>query len=146
MHKDPVVETAPLDWSAEKEVLAKDALTVLTRQYGGYKWGVEFSDDPQTGGISAMIVRLLDVPTDVVYVINAKDIDRDRMHCVLKAGGEFLEALGLKVGHARGWDVRGAKKTAAGLIIPDFDAMPETNPGYQKVKQKFEQINRKLKG
>ena len=144
MHKDPVTEVAPKEWSAEKEVLAKDALAVLTKHYGNYKWGIEFNDDPQTGGIASMVIRLLDIPTDVCYNINARDIDRDRMTCVMRGGGLFLEALGLKVGYARGWDVRGAKRTAGGLIIPDFDAMPKGNPGYNKVKQQFEQINRKL--
>lgn len=138
--KDPIVERTPESWTSEQELIAKDALTVLKRHYADYKWGIEFSENVGNQ-LGVMILRLLDIPTDVCYVINPKDIDRDRMLCVMRAGGEMLEALGLRVGRAKGDDVRGLKRTAAGLIVPDYDAVPTTNPGYDKIKADFTKLN-----
>lgn len=138
--KDPVVERTPEAWTSEQELIAKDALTLLVRHYPGYKWGVEFSENVGNQ-LGVMIIRMLDIPTDVVYLINPKDIDRDNMRCVMRAGGEMLEALGLRVGRAKGDDVRGLKRTPAGLIIPDHAAVPETNPGYEKIKSEFTKLN-----
>lgn len=138
--KDPVVERTPAAWTSEQELIAKDALVVLKRHYKNYKWGIEFSENVGNQ-LGVMIIRLLDVPTDVCYVINPKDVDRDRMSIVMRAGGEMLEALGLRVGAARGDDVRGLKRTPAGLIVPDHAAVPESNPGYAKIKSEFTKLN-----
>ena len=139
--KDPVVEKTPEAWTSEQEMLAKDSLVVLKRHYKDYKWGIEFSENVNNQ-LGVMIIRLLDVPTDTCYVINPKDIDRDRLTVVMRAGGEMLEALGLRVGSARGDDVRGLKRTPAGLIVPDYAAVPETNPGYERIKRDFNKLNR----
>ena len=137
--KDPVTETVPVDWTATQEIIAKDALTVLVRHYPRYKWGVEWSETINSQ-LGVLIIRLLDVPTDTVYLINPKDIDRDNMYCVMRAGGEMLEALGLRVGGARGDDIRGIKRTPAGLIVPDYAAVPETNPGFATMKRQFNNL------
>ena len=137
--EDPVVERTPEKWTAEQEILAKEALRVLHREFGGYQWGVEFAANVGNQ-LGAMIIRLLDIPTDVCYVINPKDIDIDRMTIVRTAGGEFLEALGLPALHARkGADrVRGLKTTPAGLIVPDHAAVPDTNPGFDRIKRQYD--------
>lgn len=133
---DPVTEdNSPVDWSAEKRILAKDAMQVLLRHYSGWRWGIEFNDCPQTGGLDSMVVRILDIMTETAYYIRAQDIDRDRMHCVMIAGGMLLEAHGLSRSKNRHDEVRGLKTTPAGLLVPDHAAMPETNPGYAKIKQ-----------
>ena len=132
---DPVKEdNLPAEWNSEKVVIAKDAMWVLLKNYGGWRWGIEFNDDPATGGLDSMIIRLLDVPTETVYYIRAQDIDRDRMHCVVIAGGMLLEAHGLSRTRNRHDEVRGLKRTPAGLIVPDPNAVIETNPGYSKIK------------
>ena len=136
MTKDNVVEKAPDDWTGEQEIIAKDALAVLVRHYPGYKWGVEWT--PNTGGGHGMlVVRLLDVPTQTVYCIQYKDIDRDNMRCCVRAGGMMLESHGLVVGSAKksGERVKGLKRTASGLIVPDYAAVPEHNPGYATIKK-----------
>lgn len=138
--KDPVVERTPQAWTSEQELIAKDALVILKRHYPGYKWGIEFSENVGNM-LGVMIIRMLDIPTYVCYIINPKDIDRDRMSVVMRAGGEMLEALGLRVGRAKGDDVRGLKRTPAGLIVPDHAAVPEINPGYAKIKAEFTKLN-----
>jgi hypothetical protein len=133
---DPVKEeNFPSDWTAEKCLIAKDAMQVLLRHYKGWRWGIEFEDDPQTGGIAGLMIRILDIMTETRYFINAKDIDRDRMHCAMIAGGMLLEAHGLSRTKNRHDEVRGLKTTPAGLLVPDHAAMPENNPGYAKIKQ-----------
>lgn len=131
-----VTETRPTNWRSDQEIIAKDALAVLVRHYPGYKWGVEWSEciNNQLG---ILIIRVLDLPTDIVSVVNPKDIDRDRMTCAMRAGGLILEALGLPAMGARhGADkVRGLKYSPAGLIVPDYNAVPENNPGYEKYKK-----------
>lgn len=132
---DPVTEdNMPVEWSSEKCVVAKDAMKTLQKHYPKWRWGIEFNDCPQTGGLDSMIVRILDVPTETVYYIRAQDIDRDRMHCVVIAGGMLLEAHGLSRTRNRHDEVRGLKRTPAGLIVPDPNAVIETNPGYSKIK------------
>lgn len=137
--KDPITETTPKDWTSEQEIIAKDALTILVRHYPRYKWGVEFTGNNATN-CGVLVIRLLDVPTDTVYLINPKDFDRDNMYCIMRAGGEMLEALGLRVGGARGDDVRSLKRTPAGLIVPDYAAVPESNPGYAKIKAQYSKL------
>lgn len=142
-HKPTVTETAPVDWTATQEILAKDALAVLTRHYFGVRWGVEFTQT-LNGEIGSMVIRMLDMPSRVVYVVNQKDIDRDRMRCVIKAGGELLEAHGLsrdRFRKDRGF--RGLKQTRSGLIVPDYAAVPEQNPGYETIKKDFEKLHGK---
>ena len=132
---DPVREdNLPIEWSAEKCVIAKDAMRTLQKHYPNWRWGIEFNDDPQTGGIDSMIIRILDVPTETVYYIRSGDIDRDRMHCVVIGGGMLLEAHGLSRSRNRHDEVRGLKTTPAGLVVPDVNAVIETNPGYAKIK------------
>jgi hypothetical protein len=137
---DPVKENIPADWSTEKQIIAKDAMQVLVRHYPGWKWGIEYSDEPLTGAISTLIIRLMDLHTEVVYQIRYKDIDRDRMHCVMLAGGTLLDAHGLSRTRNRHDEVHGLVKTRSGLVIPDHAAIPETNPGYQKIKEKREEL------
>ena len=133
---DPVKEdNFPADWTAEKRIIAKDTMQVLLRHFSGWRWGIEFEDDPQTGGIAGLMIRILDIMTETRYFINAKDIDRDRMHCAMVAGGMLLEAHRLSRTKNRHDEVRGLKTTPAGLLVPDHAAMPENNPGYAKIKQ-----------
>jgi len=134
---DPVTEKAPVTFDSEQKQIAEDALSVLRKHYWGYKWGIEFSEKDKNNEW-AMYIRLLDVPTDVVYVVNYKKIDKDRMRCAMRGGGLLLEALGLPAARATGDNVRGLKKTAAGLIIPAHAAMPENNPGYEAIKKQNE--------
>jgi len=133
--QDPLTESMPAEWSNEKKIIAKDAMRVLQQHYPKWKWGIEFNDDPATGGLDSMVVRLTDILTETAYFIRAMDIDRDRMHCVMIAGGMLLEAHGLSRSRNRHDEVRGLKTTPAGLLVPDHAAMPETNPGYAKIKQ-----------
>lgn len=141
MNKDPIVEHAPDDWTSEQELIAKDALATLVRHYPGYKWGVEWSTSG-SNSLGMLLVRLLDIPTQVVYCIQYRDIDRDNMKCCVRAGGLMLESHGLVVGGASksGERVKGFKRTPAGLIIPDHDAVPEHNPGYASIKKASENL------
>ena len=134
---DPVKESMPKEWSSEKRIIAKETMHLLIKHYPKWKWGVEFNDDPATGALDSMMIRLLDIPSETAYIILAKDIDRDRMICVITAGGMLLEAHGLSRTKNRHDEVNGLKRTPAGLIVPDFDAMPELNPGYAKIKKQF---------
>lgn len=131
--KDPITESMPKEWLPEQKIIAKDAMAVLRRHYPSFVWGIEWQE-PVGGAMGPMIIRIRDVPTDIVYVLKYEDIDRDRMHCIVLAGGTMLEALNLSRTKGRGDEVRGLKRTAAGLIIPEYAAIPETNPGYEKVK------------
>lgn len=141
--QDPLVDNPSPDWNSNQELLAKDTLAVLYKYYPGYKWGIEFPPC-NDAAIGLMVIRLLDIPTDLVYTINEKDIDRASLRCVMRAGGAFLEALGLPTKGARhGADrVRGLKRTPSGLIIPDHAAMPDTNPGHALVKKRHELFNK----
>lgn len=132
---DPLTESMPTEWSNEKKIIAKDAMRVLQQHYPKWKWGIEFNDDPVTGGLDSMVVRLTDILSETAYFIRAGDIDRDRMHCAMIAGGMLLEAHGLSRTKNRHDEVRGLKTTPAGLLVPDHAAMPENNPGYAKIKQ-----------
>jgi hypothetical protein len=134
--KDPVVETMPSGWVGEQQVIAKEAMAMLKKHYPGWQWALEWTETVG-GELGALIIRLSDVPTDVVYMVNYKDMDRDNMYCIMRAGGEFLEALNLSRSKGRWDEVRGLKTTAAGLIVPDYAAMPENNPGYAKIKKQF---------
>jgi hypothetical protein len=139
--KNPVVtEAAPPDWTSEQEMIAKDALAVLMRHFRGIKWGVEWSECVGNA-LGVMIIRMLSVSTKVVYVINPKDIDRDRMRCVVKAGGELLEAHGMtRARSALDRGLGGFKKTRAGLIVPDYAAIPDNNPGYEQIKKEYRKL------
>lgn len=137
--KDPVVESMPKDWLPEQQSIAKQAMDILNRHYKGWKWGLEWTETVN-GILGALIIRLQDVPTDVVYLVKYTDMDRDRMFCIMRAGGEFLEALGLSRTRNRHDEVHGLKRTPAGLIVPDSAAMPEINPGYSKVKEQFNNL------
>lgn len=134
--EDPVTKSMPTDWSPEKQIIAKDAMAVLTRHYSGWVWGIEFQDEPATGAIAALIIRIRDIPTETVYIIHYKDIDRDRMLCVMRAGGELLEAHGLSRTKGKQDEVNGLKRTPSGLLIPNSAAYPEMNPGYEKAKKR----------
>ncbi len=138
--KDPVVDSMPKDWLPEQQQIAKEAVTVLLRHYPGWVWQIEWTAIVGKGS-SAMIIRLGDVPTNITYIIQYEDIDRDQLKVVMRAGGEFLEALGLSRTKNRHDEVRGLKTTPAGLIVPDYAAMPETNPGYEKVKTEYNKLN-----
>ena len=138
--KNPVTESVPVDWSSEREIIAKDALRVLYKHYKGFKWGIEFTETPDRS-LGMLVIRVLDIPTKIVYTIHPKDIDRDRMLCVMRGAGLLLEALGLRVGRARGDDVHGLKMTPSGLLVPHYDAMPETNPGYRETKKSFQALH-----
>jgi hypothetical protein len=137
--KDPVVESMPKDWLPEQKIIANEAMAILKRHYPGWQWGLEWTETVN-GVLGALIIRLQDVPTDVVYLVKYTDMDRDRMFCIMRAGGEFLEALGLSRTRNRHDEVHGLKRTPAGLIVPDSAAMPEINPGYSKVKEQFNNL------
>lgn len=142
-NKPVVTESAPADWTATQEVIAKDALAVLTRHYYGVRWGVEWTECVGNA-LGAMVIRMLDMPTKVCYVINPKDIDRDRMRCVIKAGGELLEAHGMtRARNIADRGLRGLKQTKAGLIVPDYAAVPENNPGFEAIKKEFNHLHGK---
>jgi len=133
--KPTVTEELPKDWIAEEETLAKEALRTLYKHYPRYRWGIEFTETHDRS-LGCLVVRLLDIPTQTVYLINPKDIDIDRMTCVMRAGGMLLEAHGLKACGARASDdVRGLVRTPSGLIVPDPDAVPQFNPGYETIKK-----------
>ena len=134
--EDPVTKSMPSEWSAEKQIIAKDAMAVLTKHYSGWIWGIEFQDEPATGAIAALIIRIRDIPTETVYIIHYKDIDRDRMHCCVVAGGMLLEAHGLSRTKNRHDEVQNLKRTPSGLLIPNHAAFPEINPGYAKAKKR----------
>ena len=130
--KNPVVDNIPDGWLPEQQALAREAATLLIRHYPGYAWGIEWTKIVGKDTNSAMILRLTDVPTDVCYIIQLADLRNEGT--VMRAGGEFLEALGLPRTKWRHEEVRGLKRTPAGLIVPSHAAIPENNPGYEKVK------------
>lgn len=129
----------PKDWTAEQCVIAKDIMHVLQKHYPGWLWSLE-RDQTFDGKLNAFIIRLQDIPSETVYVLNARDIDRDRMRCVITAGGMLLEAHGLSRTKWRHDEVHGLKTTASGIIVPDYAAVPETNPGFAKIKKQFERL------
>jgi hypothetical protein len=142
-NKPVVTESAPVDWSGEQEIIAKDALAVLVRQFPGIRWGVEWTESVGNA-LGMLVVRMLDIPTKVVYTVHPRDIDRDRMRCIIRAGGELLEAHGLSTArYKKDRGFRGLKQTAAGLIVPDYAAVPEGNMGYEAIKKEYERLNRK---
>lgn len=127
--------------SPEEHALAAQALRVLLRHYPGYKWGVEFTRATEAS-IGSMLISLVDIPTEVKYLINPKDLDRIEMKSVMRGGGELLEALGFVVRGARDTDdVRSKINTPNGLIIPNVDAVPDNNPGYERIKAQRNQFN-----
>jgi len=127
--------------SPEEQALAAQALRVLLRHYPGYKWGVEFTRATEAS-IGSMLISLVDIPTEVKYLINPKDLDRIEMKSVMRGGGELLEALGFVVRGARDTDdVRSKINTPNGLIIPNVDAVPDNNPGYERIKAQRNQFN-----
>jgi len=131
--KDPMTESMPAEWDSEQQKIAKDAIAILLRCYPGWAWSLEFTHavgDEQ----ASLIIRISDVPTDVVYLVNYKNMDFPELKCIMRAGGEFLEALGLSRGKNRHDEVRGLKTTPSGLVIPAHAAMPEKNSGYTKLK------------
>ena len=139
-HKeDPVVATMPKAWTSEQQQIASDAMRTLKKHYPGWLWQLEFTDPQQAtinkpAEMGSLIIRLGDVQTEVVYVVNYRDLDKDRMRIIVKAGGEFLEALGLSRTKWRHDEVTGLPKTAGGIIVPDLNALPEGNPGRDRVK------------
>ena len=127
--------------SPEEQALAAQALRVLLRHYPGYKWGVEFTRATEAS-IGSMLISLVDIPTEVKYLINPKDLDRIEMKSVMRGGGELLEALGFVVRGARDTDdVRSKINTPNGLILPNVDAVPDNNPGYERIKAQRNQFN-----
>ena len=134
IRKNPVVTD-----SSEESALALAALRVLVKHYPNYKWGVEFTPASEAS-IGTMVIRLMDIPTEVCYLINPKDLDRIEMKSVMRGGGHLLEALGFKVkGASESDDVRSKVNTVNGLIVPDPAAVPDTNPGYEKIKTQYNQ-------
>jgi len=127
--------------TAEEKALAIQALTVLRKHYPGYKWGVEFTRATDYS-IGSMLINIVDIPTEVKYLINPKDLDRVEMKSVMRGGGLLLEALGLSPRGARDTDdVRSLINTPNGLILPDVDAVPDNNPGYERIKAQRNQFN-----
>jgi hypothetical protein len=126
----------------EQEVLAKRAIATLTKHYFGYKWGVEFTGASEVHGMGMLVIRLMDIPTSVTYVIQYKDLDIG-MHAVRNGGAIFLEALGLPATKANGDKFRDIKQTPKGTLAVDPAAMPETNGGYRQNKQEFDAFIRK---
>ena len=147
--RDPVIESMPAAWTSEQKQIAKDAMLTLTKHYPGWKWGIEYTPNSparevvdhfgirtfRKAEMGSLVIRLLDVATEVVYVVNYRDIDKDRMHVIVKAGGEFLEALGLSRTKWRQDEVTGLPKTKGGIIVPYLDALPDNNPGRDRVKK-----------
>jgi len=139
--EDPVTEDRPEDWSSEQQLIADEALAKLERLYPGWRWAITFTE--VTNGLDkswAMRIKILDVPTDLTYIIQHKDIDRGRMTCIMRGGGEFLEALGLSRTKWRHDEIRMLKRTPNGLILPHYDAFPINNPGRNKAKENYDKI------
>jgi len=134
-----VTSEIPKEWTPEQQTIAKEALRILNWHYPGWKWAAQFSKTiegrNEIQDRPCLIIRLMDLPTQTVYVINPKDIDLDRMTCAIRAGGMLLEAHGLPVGAAQRNDkVRYLRRTPGGIILPDVNAVPENNPGYLTIK------------
>lgn len=130
--RDPVVDSMPVDWTSEQKTIANEAMKTLKKCYPGWQWAIEFTDIVGESNQCAMIIRLTDVPTDMVYIVQLADLTKEG--AVMRAGGEFLEALGLSRTKGRWDEVRGLKKTPGGLVIPAYAAIPENNPGYETAK------------
>jgi hypothetical protein len=137
--RDPITESMPKAWLSEQKQIAKEAMQMLLKHYPAYKWGIEWQPILQNE-MGPMIIRLRDVPTETVYVLKYGDIDKPDFKCIITAGGLLLEAHGLSRTKWRGFEVRDQKRTPAGLIIPAYAAMPEFNPGYQKVKEQTDTL------
>jgi len=137
--EDPVTEDRPVEWTSDQQLIAGEALDKLSRYYPGWRWGVAFTEVTNLIDKSwALMLKLLDVPTDLCYIIQHKDIDRGRMTCIMKGGGEFLEALGLPRSKWRHDELRNLKRTPGGLILPYHDAFPDCNPGRAKAKENYD--------
>lgn len=134
--EDPITQSMPQEWSSEKQKLARDTMVMLSRLYSGWLWAIEFADDPQTGAIAAMILRIRDLPAKEIYIINYKDIDYPELKCVMRAGGEFLEAFGLPRTKGKHERLHDLARTPSGLLIPHSAAMPSLNPGYLEAKKR----------
>jgi hypothetical protein len=137
--KDPITESMPAAWLPEQKQIAKEVMRMLLKHYPSYKWGVEWQPCLQNE-MGPMIIRIRDVPTETIYVLKYEDIDKPDYRCAITAGGLLLEAHGLSRTKDRGFEVRDQKRTPAGLIIPAYAAMPETNPGYEKVKEQTDTL------
>ncbi len=137
--KDPVIETMPPEWTNEQQIIAKEAMAILQKHYPGWLWGLQWGDNVGDQ-LGPLIIRIQDIPSETVYILHPKDIDRDRMRCIITAGGMLLEAHGLSRTKYRHDEVHGLKTTQSGIIVPDFDAVPVNNPGYAKIKKEFNRL------
>ena len=127
--KDRVVDNIPTDWTSEQTRIAREAAAILLRHYPGWAWGIEWTDvDHSTHKAPAILLRLNDLPTQFAYIIQYKDIDADGK-CFMRGGGEFLDGHNLPRTKWKHDEVRGLKKTPAGLIVPYHAAVPDINPG-----------------
>lgn len=128
----------PAEWSSYQVALAKDALTMLTRQYPHWSWAVDIADSKVSLGL--LTIKLKDVPTDEVYYIHPRDVDRVELKCVMRAGAILLEALGLTRKGGSDGEQFYKPTNAKGLIYVDPAAMKETQVGYADNKKHFEHV------
>ena len=137
--EDPITGTMPDDWLPEQKAIAGEAMRVLRKHYPGWKWGIQWIEIVgRPTGLGGMLINITDIPTDKSYMLHYDDIDRDRMSSVMRAGGEYLEAHGLSRTKWRHDEVHGLARTAAGLLVPDYAAFPDHQPGRQQAKKDFE--------
>ncbi len=80
------------DFYALEVKIAGDILHKLEKHYPGHKWGacVDIKN-----GIAT--IRNADLSNEYGYLLHLADLDTD-LHCVMLAGGEFLERYGVKRG------------------------------------------------
>lgn len=135
--KAPTTKILPPTWTSYQQLLAVDAMRKLQKHYPGWHWGIDFVDDKISLG--SMVIRIMDVPSDVVYFIRPNDVDRDRLNCVSKGGGHLLEALGLPRSKAdeSQWD---KKTNVKGLYFVDPGAVKENNPGFEAIKKGYDKL------
>ena len=132
--EDPITQSMPAEWSSEHKKIAKDSMLMLLKHYPGWLWAIEFQDDPKTGAIAALVLRIRDLPAKEIYIIHAKDLDYPELKCIMRAGGEFLEAFGLPRGKNQHEKIHDLARTPSGLLVPHSAAIPTNNPGYMDVK------------
>ena len=143
---DPIDENLPKDWLPEQKSLASDAMRVLHKHYPGWKWGIEWTEIVgKPTGLGAMLIKILNMPTDLTFIFQYEDIDRDNMRSVMRAGGQFLEALGVSRAKNRHDEIQGMARSPGGLIIPFHEAIPDNNPGKNKIKKLAERAEEKKK-
>lgn len=101
--------------SANDELLARQALAVLTRHYPDHDWAVDVRSDQ--GIITIKNLGLSGNWGVILHLVNVQE--DDRLLIVMRAGGEILERYRLRRGRANHERMAELPTDRAGRIICD---------------------------